>query len=108
MAITFSINGGVDAAKFTINATTGVLAFVSAPNFEIPTDANTDNVYEVTVRATDSDGLFDAKTILVTVTDVSEGGGALPPLTSSGSITVTSNNQVVENRDITGRITIGA
>jgi len=107
MAITFSITGGADAAKFTINATSGVLAFITAPNFELPTDANGDNVYEVTVRATDSQGLFDAKTVLVTVTDVAE-GGALPPLTNSGSITVTSNNQVIENRNITGRVTIGA
>ena len=105
MAITFSINGGVDASKFTINATTGVLAFVSAPDFEAPTDVNGDNIYEVTVRATDSDGLFDAKTILVTVTNVSE-GGALPPLTSSGSITSSANNQIIENKLVTGMVTI--
>src|SRR4029077_3580354 len=30
--------GAADAAKFTINATTGALAFVTAPNFEAPTD----------------------------------------------------------------------
>ena len=37
--LTYSIIGGADAAKFTINATTGVLTFVAAPNFEAPTDA---------------------------------------------------------------------
>ena len=31
--LTYSIVGGADAAKFTINATTGALSFVSAPDF---------------------------------------------------------------------------
>ena len=33
------------------------------------------------------------------------GGTPLPPLTASGSITVGANNQVIENKKITGRIT---
>ena len=49
--LTYSIIGGADAAKFTINATTGVLAFVSAPNFEAPTDAGANNVYDVRSRS---------------------------------------------------------
>ena len=32
--VTWSISGGADAAKFTINASTGALSFVSAPNRE--------------------------------------------------------------------------
>ena len=31
--------GGADASKFVIDATTGALAFKTAPNFEAPTDA---------------------------------------------------------------------
>ncbi len=37
--LTYSISGGADAARFTINPTTGVLTFVSAPDAEAPTDA---------------------------------------------------------------------
>ena len=37
--LTYSISGGADAAKFTINSSTGVLSFLSAPDFENPTDA---------------------------------------------------------------------
>jgi serralysin len=33
----YSIAGGADAALFTINASTGALAFVAAPDFEAPT-----------------------------------------------------------------------
>ncbi|MGL4727717.1 MAG: cadherin repeat domain-containing protein, partial [Bosea sp. (in: a-proteobacteria)] len=43
--ITYSITGGADFAKFTINSTTGALEFVSAPDFENPTDAGGNNTY---------------------------------------------------------------
>src|SRR4029077_15699615 len=33
-SLAFSIAGGSDAAKFQINATTGALSFIDAPNFE--------------------------------------------------------------------------
>ena len=32
--LTYSISGGADAALFTINSSTGLLTFTSAPNFE--------------------------------------------------------------------------
>ncbi len=64
---TFSIAGGADAALFTIDANTGVLNFVSAPNFEAPADANGDNVYEVQVQVADGQGGVDLQTITVTV-----------------------------------------
>src|SRR5258705_11006127 len=51
--LTYSISGGADAARFTINAATGALSFVSAPDFEAPADANADNVYDLTVQASD-------------------------------------------------------
>ena len=36
--LTYSLSGGADQAKFSINASTGALSFVAAPNFEVPTD----------------------------------------------------------------------
>jgi hypothetical protein len=54
--LTYSISGGADAAKFTIDATTGELSFVAAPNYESPTDTDPKNVYEVTVRVSDANG----------------------------------------------------
>ncbi len=50
---TYSINGGADAAKFAINSSTGALTFVSAPDYENPTDVGADNVYNVVVQASD-------------------------------------------------------
>jgi hypothetical protein len=70
-AVTYSIAGGADAAKFTIDAVTGVLAFVSAPNFEAPGDAGGNNVYDVVVAASDG-SLTDTQAIAVSVGNVSE------------------------------------
>jgi flagellar basal body-associated protein FliL len=68
--VTWSLNGGADAARFTFSG--GVLSFVSAPDFEAPTDANTDNVYSVVVRATDTAGNTADQSVTVTVTDADE------------------------------------
>ena len=68
---TFSIAGGADAALFQIDATTGVLSFITAPDFEAPTDADGDNSYEVVVRASDG-ALFDDQTITLNVVNVNE------------------------------------
>lgn len=40
---------GVDAAALEINATSGVITFKTAPDFNDPQDENRDNVYEFTV-----------------------------------------------------------
>jgi hypothetical protein len=71
--LTYSISGA-DAARFAIDSSTGVLTFITPPDYETPTDADTDNVYEVTVSADDSTGNTpDTQAISVTVTDVSSG-----------------------------------
>ncbi|RJF96743.1 DUF4347 domain-containing protein [Noviherbaspirillum cavernae] len=67
--LVFSISGGADASKFTIDSSTGALKFVAAPNHEAPTDANGDNVYVVIVRVSDG-SRTTTQTISITVTDV--------------------------------------
>lgn len=94
---TYSIVTGDDGSNFEINATSGVLSFVSAPDFENPTDVGSnisrdengwpildefgdpvldgddipDNIYYVRVRATKGSRYAD-KYIVVTVTDVAD------------------------------------
>ena len=66
---------GADAGDFTITKNAdghGELKFANAPNFEIPADAGTDNVYDVTVRVRDAGGLSTTLMVQVTVTDVNE------------------------------------
>ncbi|MGB3167525.1 MAG: cadherin domain-containing protein [Alteraurantiacibacter sp.] len=51
--LTFSISGGADAALFSIDSTTGEVTLTNALNFENPSDADDNNVYEVRVSVTD-------------------------------------------------------
>ncbi len=79
-AIVYAIAGGADASRFVINPTTGLLSFVSAPNFEAPVDLGGtpgDNVYEVVVSATDNISAAVTQAVLVSVTDVEEPDGAI-------------------------------
>lgn len=70
-ALTYSISGGTDAARFAITAA-GALSFVAAPDFENPTDADRNNIYLVQLRV--SDGAAAATLDLaVTVTDRVDG-----------------------------------
>ena len=80
--LSYSIIGGADASKFTIGSSTGALSFVTAPNFELPTDAGGNNVYDVIVQASDGHGGIDTQAIAVTVTDVFE--NSAPTITSNG------------------------
>ncbi|HNM64751.1 MAG TPA: cadherin-like domain-containing protein, partial [Accumulibacter sp.] len=68
----FSIAGGADAACFEIVA--NELRFTSAPNFERPTDADANGIYEVTVAAHDGAGGSATQAIVVTVFDLAEPG----------------------------------
>ena len=90
--LTYSISGGADAAKFSINASTGVLTFVSAPDFEAPTDAGANNVYDVTVQVSDGTNT-DTQAIAVTVTNVNDNA---PVITSNGGGT-TASVSIAEN-----------
>jgi VCBS repeat-containing protein len=95
--LTYSITGGADAALFAIDADSGVLTFVSAPDFENPTDADANNVYLVQVTVTDAGGLTDAQDLTVTVTDVNEA----PSITSSATPSVEENQTLAIDVDST-------
>jgi VCBS repeat-containing protein len=71
-----------------------MLSFISAPNFEAPTDADGDNVYEVTVKVTDGAGLFDTQAIAVTVTDSNDA-----PVSTDDSETTAAGAPVILGLD---------
>ena len=52
-SIAFSIVGGVDAARFQVDAASGDLAFAIVTNADTPADSNADGVYWVIVQGTD-------------------------------------------------------
>ena len=68
-----AITGGADAARFTLDQISGELAFVEAPDFEAPQDANGDNVYQVEISATDDDGATTTQSFDITVSNAVDG-----------------------------------
>jgi Ca2+-binding RTX toxin-like protein len=68
--LTWSL-GGTDAALFNVNATTGAVTFVTAPNFEEPADAGSNNVYGIIVTASDGT-LSSSQNVAITVSNVNE------------------------------------
>ncbi|MDC0453708.1 hypothetical protein OAL98_00610 [Gammaproteobacteria bacterium] len=65
--LTYSISSGADSALMDIGST-GVVTFISSPDFEAPSDANTDNNYQITVTVSDGT-LSDSENFTVTVTN---------------------------------------
>ena len=61
---------GADSGLFRLMGT-GVLSFKTAPDYEMPSDANGDNMYEVTVRASDGT-MYADKMVVVSVTGINE------------------------------------
>ena len=53
--LSFHLSDSADANLFEISETTGILKFIQAPDFESPSDANGNGIYEVSVLV--SDGL---------------------------------------------------
>ena len=103
--ISYSISGGADSAKFSINSSSGVVGFASSPDFETPTDAGGDNVYNLVISATEVGNTFiSTRSVAVTVSDV---GDVAPNFTSASSATFTENGTgpvytAVATPDVTG------
>ena len=92
---------GDDSSLVTLTGNT--LAFKAAPDFEAPADANSDNVYEVTVVVSDGSAK-DAKDLSISVTNVNEG----PQLLVNSAYTVEENTMTVATAtvsDSTGDVT---
>ncbi|MHA7774967.1 ExeM/NucH family extracellular endonuclease [Roseibium sp. M-1] len=69
--VTFSLSG-VDAELFTIDPVSGEIRFKSAPDYEVPSDTDGDNSYDLIVTATDTEGAASSQALTVNVTDVQE------------------------------------
>lgn len=85
--ISYSINGGDDQAFFSIDGSTGELSTIQPLDFEVPSDADMDNVYEVQVNINNGINSLD-QVILVTLIDVTESMTYSAPFTVTGQTTV--------------------
>jgi len=66
------VTGQGDNVRFNLDSMSGGLTFISNPDFENPADMNMDNIYDVTIRVSDSLGATNDLSIVITVIDVTE------------------------------------
>lgn len=69
--LTYSITGGADAKLFTIDANTGALSFITAPNYEQPNSTNANNTYIVETTVSDGQAIT-TQALNITVTNIVE------------------------------------
>ncbi len=103
---TITISAGDDQSKFSllrISETYSALSFVTAPNFEVPTDNGANNTYALTVRAVDGSANSRTQNILVSVTDVNENSTFLG-FTISGTAIYRSTIQISATINIAARV----
>jgi hypothetical protein len=104
---TITIFGGEDQAKFSISKLTDsstALSFLTAPNYEAPTDVGSNNTYVVVFRAVDSSLNAGYETVTVTVTDVLDTSG-FNSFAITGSATYRTVVQINANLTVTARVT---
>ena len=94
-SITYSLSGGNDSDKFSIDSSSGELYFLSSPDYENPADSNFDNIYEIQIGA--SDGLVSASIVLlITVVNVNDStSNQTPSFTSATAVSVNENTSGV-------------
>jgi VCBS repeat-containing protein len=99
--LTWSISG-TDAADFSINSSSGALAFSINPDFEAPADADTNNAYTVIVTLSDG-SLTDTQTVTITITNANESAIINAP-TVSGSINKGINTTITVTINVAGKV----
>ncbi|MCY4581237.1 MAG: cadherin domain-containing protein [Chloroflexi bacterium] len=98
---TWSLSGD-DAGDFRISSA-GVLTFRTAPDYEAPADADTDNVYEVTVTANDSENTPE-RDVRVIVTNIEEDG--VVSFSSATPVVDVELTAMLEDPDVVDRATV--
>ena len=78
-SITYSLAAGIDATKFSIDATTGVVRLIDSPNYEVQQQ------YSFDVVASDSAGNSSSKTVVLNVQNLDE---VAPTITSADTASV--------------------
>lgn len=88
--VTYTLSGN-DAAAFTIDPATGIVSMI-ARDYENPVDANGNNVYELTITATDENGNFATEDWTVTVVKANPIAGIT---NDTGTTVLTCTNQFI-------------
>ena len=70
--VTLSLLPDLDTSFFRMDSKNSI-RFISTPDFETPLDQDSDNIYQIRIRATDSHGAYSEQILSIFVTDISSG-----------------------------------
>lgn len=101
---TVTISSGADAARFNITRSetnTAIIKFNASPDFEAPADVGGNNIYELTLSATDVASNTGTQSITITVTDVVDTSSFNSLALAGSATTATYRTAVVVTASIT-------
>ena len=101
---TVTISSGADAARFNIarsETNTAIIKFNVSPDFEAPADVGSNNVYEITLTATDTAANAGTQSITITVTDVVDTSSFNSLALAGSATTATYRTSVVITANVT-------
>jgi len=104
---TVTISSGADAARFNITRSetnTAIIKFNVSPDFEAPVDVGGNNIYELTLTATDAASNSGMQSITITVANLVD-TSAFNSLTLAGSVTTATYRTAIV---ITGNVSVAA
>ena len=87
--LSFALITTSDSSHFTLDPTSGILAFAQAPDFDSPQDSDTDNIYQLDLSAADGSHTT-TQAITIEVTNVDEA----PQFASASDTIEVSENTV--------------
>ena len=101
---TVTISSGADAARFNIarsETNTAIIKFNVSPDFEAPVDVGGNNVYEITLTATDTALIAGPQSITITVTNVVDTSSFNSLALAGSATTATYRTSVVITVNVT-------
>jgi hypothetical protein len=107
---TVTISSGADAALFNIITSDSVTVFIrfkTSPDFEAPADVGGNNVYEITLTATDAATNAGTQSITITVTDIVD-TSSFNSLALGGAATFRQVVTITANVSVASRVTFRA
>ena len=101
---TVTISSGADAALFNIyfsDSTTALIKFKASPDFEAPADNGGNNIYDLTLTATDTAGNAGTQAITITVGNLVDTSGFNSLALAGSAVTATYRTSVIITANVT-------
>ena len=101
---TVTISGGADSSAFNIyfsDSITALIKFKVSPNYESPADSGGNNIYDLTLTATDTAGNAGTQAITITVGNLVDTSGFNSLALAGSAVTATYRTSVIITANVT-------